>query len=218
MGRSGRKAGTASIIMEKTYQEIIKELQQQDRVLKNVANAVEMEIKPSPTVDVYESLLNSIVSQQLSTKVAEIIWKRFLDLFADLYPSPKAVLELPIEKLRAVGLSMSKANYLRNVAVFAQENDLSFEVISQLDDHELINHLVSIKGVGKWTAQMILMFPLDRHDVFPVDDLGIQTKMKHWYGLTSEKKELHKEMEVIAAAWSPYRSIASKLLWSSVIK
>ena len=204
--------------MEKSYQEIIQDLRKKDQVLAKVADAVEVELCPSPSVDVYQSLLHSIVSQQLSIKVAEIIWQRFLDLFSDLYPSPQAVLNLPIEELRSVGLSMSKANYLRNVATFAMEEDLSFEAVSTMNDHELIQHLVSIKGVGKWTAQMILMFPLDRHDVFPVDDLGIQTKMKHWYGLKSEKKELHKEMDVIASTWKPFRSVASKLLWSSVTK
>ncbi|MGB5382743.1 MAG: hypothetical protein WBN19_02770, partial [Lutimonas sp.] len=169
-------------------------------------------IKPSVETDIYQSLLRSIVSQQLSGKVADVIWKRFADLF-DLYPSPEELVKTDIAVLRAAGLSFNKARYLQNVAQFSLENDLSFETLINFSDDEIIDLLTQIKGVGKWTAQMILMFPLDRPDVFPIDDLGIQQGMKKLYGLDLEKSFLKEKMIEISEPWRPYRSLASKYIW-----
>jgi DNA-3-methyladenine glycosylase II len=172
------------------------------------------EIKPSLELDIYHYLLDSIVSQQLSIKVADIIFNRFLDLFSERYPHPKLLLNMDDETLRNVGLSYRKASYLKNVAQFTLENNLDFEHIQKQSDTDLMDLFIQIKGVGKWTVQMLLMFPLDRDDVFPVDDLGIQTNMKKIYKLTSEKKELKKELIKIAENWKPYRSLASKYIWN----
>ena len=101
------------------------------------------------------------------------------------------------------------------LASFAIENGMSFEILSAKSDEEIIKYLTEIKGVGKWTVQMVLMFPMDRPDVFPVDDLGIQTKMIAHYKLEGEKKVLRKRMIEIAENWKPYRSLASKYLWNS---
>lgn len=195
------------------YSEIEEELKKKDRRLAFVIDTNGSVIKPHPSVDVYLDLLNSIVSQQLSIKVAEIIWKRFLDLFPNQYPEANDVLSFEIPELRKVGLSNSKANYLQNVAQFSLENDISLEALAQKTDEEIIKFLTQIKGVGKWTVQMILMFSMDRLDVFPVDDLGVQTKMKLVYQLTEEKKELRNKLIAIAESWKPYRSLASKHLW-----
>jgi len=200
---------------ELSYKKIKQALESVDPKLRLVFDATTSEIEPLPSVDIYANLLESIVSQQLSTKVAEIIWHRFLDLFPSQYPDPMAVLELDITQLRGVGLSGSKSNYIQNVARFALDNDMSLGKFGALSDAEIIEYLTTIKGVGKWTVQMILMFPLDRPNVFPVDDLGIQTKMKYWYGLRSEKKQLKKEMLDIAESWAPYKTLASKYLWAS---
>lgn len=203
--------------MERPYHEITSILSSGDDVLKNVIRNTEEKIEPTPSVDIYRYLMEAIVSQQLSTKVADVIWGRFANLFEETYPHPEAVVEMDDQELRNVGLSWQKLGYLKNVARFSLENDISFEALGDKDDNEIIELLTEIKGVGKWTVQMVLMFPLDRPDVFPVDDLGIQTKMKHWYELDSEKKELKQELVRIAETWRPYRTLACKYLWSSVI-
>jgi len=136
-----------------------------------------------------------------------------LILFNDEYPQPERLIQLDIATLRSVGLSNSKANYLKNVAYFTIKNELSFNYLIEKSDEEIIEYLTKIKGVGRWTAQMILMFPLDRLDVFPVDDLGIQTRMKEIYQITEEKKDLKIKLLEIAENWKPYRSLACKYLW-----
>jgi DNA-3-methyladenine glycosylase II len=204
--------------VELPYKDIVVELRKMDPVLKQVIASTSQVVEPEPVIDTYRYLLNSIVSQQLSVKVADVIWNRFIDLFPDRQPLADAVLATEDEKLRAIGLSRQKLKYLKNVAEFSLENDITIEGLLPLSDEEIIQLLTQISGVGKWTVQMVLMFPLDRPDVFPVDDLGIQTKMKYWYQLNLEKKALKAELEKIAAHWMPYRSLASKYLWSSIIQ
>lgn len=199
----------------KSYEEIAKILAKQDATLAKVIQSVKRELKPSPGIDVYYSLLESIVSQQLSIKVADIIWRRFTELFDEQYPDAKQILVMEDEVLRGVGLSGQKTKYINNVARFSLENDLSFDNINSKTDEEIISYLTQITGIGKWTVQMILMFPMDRPNVFPVDDLGIQTKMKHWYKINLEKKELKAKMFKIAEKWEPYKTLACKYLWAS---
>jgi len=193
-----------------------------DVILKNIIENSK-EIKPSLEFDLYYYLLNSIVSQQLSVKVADIIFNRVLDLFPKRYPEAKQLIALDDEILRQAGLSYRKVSYLKNVAEFSLKNSFDFEFLQKKEDKELIEYFIQIKGVGKWTVQMLLMFPMDRPDVFPVDDLGIQTNMKKLYGLVSDKKipnsltkkELKLKLEEIATNWKPYRTLASKLIWNS---
>src|SRR5690606_7014060 len=120
------------------------------------------EFHPTPSVDVYYYLLNSIVSQQLSVKVADIIWNRFLDLFPERYPVPEELTNKTDGELRGIGLSFQKLNYMRNVADFSMEYGMEFEMLDDWTDDEIIKYLTQIKGVGKWTVQMVLMFPMDR--------------------------------------------------------
>ncbi|MDA3928187.1 MAG: hypothetical protein PF541_04470 [Prolixibacteraceae bacterium] len=183
--------------------------------MKNIIASVKSEIKPTPSIDVYFELLNSIASQQLSVKVVRVIWRRFIDLFPDEYPDAQTILSFDLSQLRSVGLSNSKANYIKNVAQFSLDKPMSFDYLNTLSDDEIIDYLTQIKGVGKWTVQMILMFPMDRPNVFPVDDLGIQTHMKEWYSIELEKKELRNKLIEIAEKWNPYKTLASKYLWES---
>lgn len=173
-------------------------------------------LKSSKSEDLYYKLLSSIVSQQLSTKVAAVIFRRFTELFPAQYPHPYLVLETPDESLRSAGLSFQKIGYVRNVAAFAAENNLAHATIDAMEDEPLIKHLTQIKGVGRWTVEMLLMFALERPDVFPVDDLGIQNAMKKHYGLEETGKALKLRMQEIAENWRPYRTIASKYLWQSL--
>lgn len=184
-----------------------------DPVLYEAISDLDMVIKPELDIDIYVSLLNSIVSQQLSIKVVRIIWRRFTDIFPGGYPDANQLLTTDHSLLRRVGLSNSKANYLKNVADFKLTNDMSFEFLQSMSDEDVIRYLTQIKGVGKWTVQMILMFPMDRPNVFPIDDLGIRNVMKDLYGLQMEEKELRRKLTEIAENWHPYKSLASKYIW-----
>lgn len=164
--------------------------------------------------DVFTSMVVSIMSQQLSTKVAKVFHDRFVVLHGNKSPTPQQLLQTPFEKLRAIGLSNAKAAYIQNIARFAIESGLQAEKLQQMTNEDAINYLTQIKGVGQWTSEMILMFTLAREDVFPVDDLGIQNAMIKLYGLrTKEKKKLRKRMIELSQAWSPYRTYACMYLW-----
>jgi DNA-3-methyladenine glycosylase II len=161
--------------------------------------------------EVYPFLVRSITSQQLSVKAAATIHGRFLDLFEDKYPHPELLLELNSDTLRSVGLSYQKASYVQNVAdYFLKNTNPDWESLS---DDEIIKRLTTIKGVGKWTVEMVLMFALKRPDVFPIDDLGIRQAMIELYGVKLEKKALYQKLEDIAKPWAPFRSIACHYLW-----
>lgn len=199
----------------KSYKEILIYLEK-DKILANAICGLKTTIYPEIDIDIYLSLQNSIVSQQLSTKVVKIIWQRFTDLFVDGYPKAEDVLNKEHELLRSIGLSNNKARYIKNVAEFSINNDISFDYLQDKSDNEIIEYLTQIKGVGKWTVQMILMFPMDRANVFPVDDLGIQNGMKNLYQIELEKKELKQRMIEIANHWHPYKTLASKYIWKMV--
>jgi DNA-3-methyladenine glycosylase II len=163
--------------------------------------------------EVHLYLCFSILGQQLSTKVAETIRKRFLKLYPRK-PSPEEILATSHESLRSIGLSGSKANYMHNVARFAIENGLDHKVLGKMNNEEVIEYLTRIKGVGRWTAEMLLMFTLGREDVFAVDDLGIQQAMTKVYRLDkTDKKKLKEDMLRISAGWSPFRTYACLHLW-----
>ena len=186
---------------------------EKDKKLTEAINKMETSVRPHLEVDIYVSLLNSIVSQQLSTKVVRIIWNRFTDLFVNGYPLAERLLAMEHDLLRGIGLSNNKVRYVKNVAEFSLENDMSFEYLLSKNNEEIITYLTQIKGVGKWTVQMILMFPLDRPNVFPIDDLGIQNGMKKLYNIDLEKKELKLKLNEIANHWHPYKTLASKYIW-----
>ena len=159
-------------------------------------------------------LMASIMSQQLSTKVAKIIFKRFLDLFEGEEPLPQQILDVPFDTLRGIGLSNAKTQYVLNVAAFCIEQDITDTKLLDLPNGEIIALLTKIKGVGKWTVEMLLMFSLGREDVFAVDDLGIQQAMIEIYKIPVDDKKLVKEkMLKISQKWKPYRTYACMHLW-----
>ena len=164
--------------------------------------------------NIHLEIVASIISQQLSTKVAKVIYGRFLDLFDTKTPTPQQIVAIPFDKLRAIGLSNAKTNYVLNVCNFFIENKINDRKVHRMDDESLIEFLTQIKGVGRWTAEMILMFTLGREDVFAVDDLGIQQAMTRLYELdTSDKKLMKQEMITISEKWKPYRTYACRYLW-----
>jgi len=159
-------------------------------------------------------LCASIMSQQLSTKVAKVIFHRFLALYGGVEPTPEQIVKTPLETLRGIGLSNAKAQYVLNVAQFCIDHQLTDKKLKKMSNEEIINLLTQIKGVGQWTVEMLLMFTLGREDVFAVDDYGIQVAMKGIYKLDdSNKKEFKQAMQKIAAKWSPYRTYACLHLW-----
>jgi len=172
---------------------------------------------PAPPVstrdDLYLALLESVISQQLSVRVADVIFARFCALFSAGYPAAAEIISLEMERLRSVGLSGQKASYIRNIAGFHLENPITLDRLNHLTDEEVIEHLTQIKGVGRWTVQMLLMFPMNRPDVFPIDDLGIRQSMIELYAVTETGKDLHKRLHEIAERWKPNRTLACRYLW-----
>lgn len=159
-------------------------------------------------------LCASIMSQQLSVRVAEVIYKRFLLLYDGNEPTPEQIIATDFDTLRAIGLSNAKTRYVQNVARFAIENGMGEKQLSGMSNEEVINYLTAIKGVGRWTVEMLLMFTLGKPDVFAPDDLGIQNAMIRLYKLNREdKKKFREDMLRIAARWAPYRTYACLHLW-----
>ena len=159
-------------------------------------------------------LMASIISQQLSTRVADVIFKRFLELYNNKYPSCEDVLYTSFQTLKSIGLSNNKTQYIHNVANFFIENKITDAQLHKMEDEEIVELLTQIKGIGKWTTQMILMFSLGRENVFSVDDLGIQQSMTKLYKInTANKKELVQKMTLISNKWAPYKTFACLHLW-----
>lgn len=159
-------------------------------------------------------LCASIMSQQLSTKVADVIFKRFLALYEGAEPTPQQIADTPFDTLRAIGLSNAKTGYVHNVAQYFMEHKITDKSLNKLNNEEVMELLLPIKGVGRWTVEMLLMFTLGREDVFAPDDLGIQQAMTKIYKLDpTDKKALRTKMLQISAKWAPYRTYACFYLW-----
>jgi len=183
-----------------------------DKKLKAVLEKVELPVIVV-RADIYPELLNAIVSQQLSVKAAASIFAKFKAMYDGDVPQPEELLETSNEDLRAVGLSRAKAQYVKNIAEKFIEQNWLYRNWQEVDNEEIIKELTEIKGVGEWTVQMILMFALNRPDVFPVKDLGIRNAMVSVYGLKETGKPLIEKLYKIAAKWQPYRSVACYALW-----
>jgi len=186
----------------------------QDKILSPIIDKCTLTIHKAP-LQLFDDLLRSIVSQQLSTKAAATIYDRFLALFENKMPTPDQIKKQSDAQLRAVGLSGQKSAYIRNVVDHFDANNLYTRNWDNYSDDEIIDELTKIKGVGKWTVEMILMFSLHRPDVLPLDDLIIRNSMISFYNITSEKKQQVLDLTQIAEKWRPYRSYACRYLWAS---
>jgi DNA-3-methyladenine glycosylase II len=162
----------------------------------------------------FETLVRSIVYQQLSGRVAGVIFGRLHAAAGEEQLTPAGIMKLRPERMRKLGLSGQKTKYIRELAKHTRKGVVVFEDLAGFDDAAVIEHLTHVKGIGVWTAQMFLMFALRRPDVLPVGDLGIRAAMKKAYELDELPKPA--EMEKIAAAWKPYTSIACWYLWRSL--
>jgi DNA-3-methyladenine glycosylase II len=166
------------------------------------------------TDPVFQTLVRSIVYQQLNGKAALTIFNRLAEAVKVSPMTPEAVLQLRPQKMRTVGLSKQKTLYIRELARLTRDGAIQFERLPEMEDAAIIETLTRVKGVGVWTVQMFLMFALQRPNVLPVGDLGVRAAIKKAYGLAELPKP--QEMERIAAAWHPYCSIASWYLWRSL--
>ena len=189
----------------------VKHLSKDQKLKKLIKQHGTFELKKQKNLYLY--LCYSIMSQQLSTKVAKVIKQRFLDLYEG-EPTPQQIIDTPFEKLRAIGMSNAKTNYVQNVARFEIEQGMDHKKLSKMSNEEVITYLTRIKGVGCWTTEMLLMFALCREDVFAPDDLGLQNAVIGLYDLKHRKKKIMLSKIVkIAEQWSPYRTYASMYLW-----
>jgi DNA-3-methyladenine glycosylase II len=191
----------------------IKHLKKDKKFAGIISGPVHERIKPHKNIPL--QLIGNIMSQQLNTKVAGIIYKRFLALYNNKEPKPQQVVDTPTETLRSIGLSNAKVKYVHNVASFCIEQKITDKKLLALSDQEIITLLTQIKGVGKWTVEMLLMFALGREDIFSADDLGIQQAMIKIYSLkTTDKKKMRERMIKLSKSWSPYRTYACLYLWA----
>lgn len=165
------------------------------------------------TSDYFVALCDEIVSQQLSIKVADVIFKRFKALFSNEKITVAQVLSLRHEQMRAVGVSNAKAKYIKDLATKVHTKEVLLEKLPELDNEAVIEELTKIKGIGRWTAEMFLMFTLGREDIFSHGDLGLKNAIKKLYKLENPTKD---EIEAITLKWSPYRTYACRVLWNSL--
>ena len=189
----------------------IKKLKEIDPNLIRLLNAFKID-NLLPQQNYFKSLTRSIVYQQLTGASAKAIHNRFISIYDnDVYPTPKEVLITPLETLHAIGLSRFKAQYIHNIAEAFNENPIKYETLDQKKDEDVINVLTEIKGVGLWTAQMFLMFTLNRPDVFPATDLALQKGFQFYFDLDQLPKV--NEMIEMSQKWRPHRTTVSLFFW-----
>tara|TARA_B100000315_G_C14429005_1_gene519251 strand:- start:37 stop:645 length:609 start_codon:yes stop_codon:yes gene_type:complete len=166
------------------------------------------------TNNYFQSLMHSIVFQQLSGKAANTIYHRLINLLPDNQIIPKKVIKLTNENMRKAGLSSQKINYIKNLAYFFNNNSFNNDKVEKMSNEEICKELIKIKGVGQWTIDMFLMFTLNRPDVMPYSDLGIQKGIKALFNL--KYLPTKDEMKTFSAQWKPYRTVACWYLWKIV--
>ena len=187
-----------------------------DPVLHKIIVTENIELTPFiPFTDhsqFFPKLCREIISQQLVGKAADAIFNRFLALFPDKKITPKKILELSEQALRNVGMSWAKVRYVQNLAQETQSEAIKYDQFHTLPDEEIISELIQVKGIGRWTAEMFLIFTLGREDVFSFGDLGLKNSFKKVYNVKDDKT-LQKKMITITSRWSPYRSYGAMALW-----
>ena len=190
-------------------------LARRDPVLRDlIRRHGECGLAKSQHTDPFVALIRAILSQQLSTKAAATIAARFYALFDGRIPAPADVAAISDERLRGVGISGQKVAYLRDLSSRVLDNSLPIHALDEMSDEAVIEKLTEVKGIGRWTAEMFLMFRLHRPDVLPVGDLGIVKAVQMAYGL--RKIPTAARLVRLGEAWRPYRSIACWYLWASL--
>ena len=191
----------------------IRHLHQNDPVLGDVIRRVgSFDLKPRRGR--FESLVRSILAQQISTAVARSMLKKLQQRVAPSRITPESLSRLSVEELRAIGLSRQKGSYLLDLAQKVRERSVRLHQVHRMSDEEVIEELLPVKGIGRWTVQMFLIFCLGRVDVFAPDDFGLRTALQRLYELPELPKRAH--AEELATPWHPYATVASWYLWRSL--
>jgi len=164
--------------------------------------------------DYFQSLMRSIVFQQLSGKVANIIYQRLINLVPDNEIIPRKILMVTNDNMRQAGLSLQKINYIKNLANYFDANSFDSSKVEKMSNEEISKELIQIKGIGQWTIDMFLMFTLNRPDIMPYSDLGIQKGIKILFNLINLPTK--DEMRILSIKWKPYRTVACWYLWKVV--
>ncbi len=193
----------------------IKHFKKHDPILHEFAKTYgELEMRKNKR-NHFEALVEAIVSQQLSVKASDTIFKRFVALFPDKkFPKPEEILQMPFSKIRSAGISEAKAKYILDLSEKVFKKELKLTSLDKLDSEQVIAELTKVKGIGRWTAEMFLMFSLLREDVFSQGDLGLRNAIKKLYKLKSHPTE--KQLNSLFKKWSPYKTYAARYLWKSL--
>ena len=186
---------------------------QLNQIIKRVGPC---ELHAAAPRDPFEALCMSIASQQLSVKAAATIFGRFCDLFPKRKPTPERVMTLTDDQIRGVGFSRPKVSFIKDLAERVIDGRLDLKGLKKHPDDEVMHQLVAVKGIGRWTAEIYLMFRLGRPDVFPADDLGLMNAVHRAYGL--HKRPDAKRLRKMGERWRPHRSVAAWYLWQSLTK
>lgn len=181
-------------------------------LIKQIKKLEEFEVRTPD--DYFRSLCREIIGQQLSGKAADTIYARFESLFPNKKVVPENVLKTPDEKLRAAGMAWSKVRYIKDLAKKVLSKELHLVKLKDLEDHLVIEEVTKVKGIGPWTAEMFLMFTLQRENIFSHGDLGLRKAIKKLYKFKKEPSK--KQIERIAQKWIPYRTYACRILWKSL--
>lgn len=194
-----------------------KYLQSIDPILGEVIKRIELKARKR-SANHFRTLVESIVSQQLSVKASDTIFLRFVKLFAEdgksKFPKPEQVLKMSDAKLRGVGLSNQKVKYIKHLAEKVHKKEVALHKLKKMSDEEVIEHLIQVKGIGRWTGEMFLMFSLQRPDVFSHGDLGLRNAIAKLYKY--KQPPTTKQVEKIVQKWAPHRTLASRYLWKSL--
>ncbi len=201
------------MITPQEYKKAAKYLAEKDPILGAVIKNV-IPFERTWGKNYFLDLVESIISQQLSIKAADTIYKRFQALFPKGQITPLAVMQIDDQKVRDAGISWSKIKYIKDLAKHTEESAILFEQFDIMTDEEIVQELIKVKGIGQWTAEMFLMFTMGRKDVFSYGDLGIRKAMQRLYNMRKEPTQ--KQAEKIAEKWKPYRTIACQYLWKSL--
>jgi len=200
--------------MPTAHHKKIAHLKKGDPILRTIIEGIKLR-EITVTRGPFEALVEAIVSQQLSIKAADTIFNRFVALTSGKkFPTPREIIKMPTAKMRKCGLSGMKVKFIKDLAKKTLDGSLNFKTIDTLSDEEVIEHLTSVKGIGRWTAEMFLIFSLRRDDVFSYGDLGLRNALKKIYKM--RKPPTPAQAEKITARWKPYRSLGSRYLWASL--
>ena len=183
-----------------------------DKKLKKIISSVG-ECKIRTISNPFEALVEAIITQQISDSVGKSISLKFKNLFGKKYPTPSDVAKLTIKQIKSVGLSRMKAEYIFDISKMIVDKKLDFKIFKKMSNEDVISELTKIRGIGKWTAEMYLIFALGRMDVFPLGDLGLINGIKKLYDLENPSTD---EILEITNSWIPYRTIGTWYIWRGV--